>query len=49
MIFDAIRKWQKDFTIFVITHNKDLKDKFSHAILVEEGEDGAEARLVGAW
>ena len=46
---DAIRKWQKDFTIFVITHNKDLKDKFSHAILVEEGEDGAEARLVGTW
>ena len=46
---DAIRKWQKDFTIFVITHNKDLKDKFSHAILVEEGEDGAEARLVTSW
>lgn len=46
---DAIRKWQKDFTIFVITHNKDLKDKFSHAILVEEGEDGAEARLVTTW
>lgn len=46
---DAIRKWQKDFTIFVITHNKDLKDKFSHAILVEEGDDGAEARLVTTW
>lgn len=46
---DAIRKWQKDFTIFVITHNKDLKDKFSHAIQVEEGEDGAEARLVTSW
>lgn len=46
---DAIRKWQKDFTIFVITHNKDLKDKFSHAILVEECEDGAEARLVTTW
>lgn len=46
---DAIRKWQKDFTIFVITHNKDLKDKFSHAILVEEGEEGAEARLVSSW
>lgn len=46
---DAIRKWQKDFTIFVITHNKDLKDKFSHAILVEESEDGAEARLVTTW
>jgi len=46
---DAIRKWQQDFTIFVITHNKDLKDKFSHAILVEEGDDGAEARLVTTW
>jgi len=46
---DAIRKWQKDFTIFVITHNKDLKDKFSHAILVEEGDDGAEARVVTTW
>ena len=46
---DAIRKWQKEFTIFVVTHNKDLKDKFSHAILVEEGEDGAEARLVSSW
>lgn len=46
---DAIRKWQKEFTIFVITHNKDLKDKFSHAILVEESDDGAEARLVTSW
>jgi DNA repair exonuclease SbcCD ATPase subunit len=46
---DAIRKWQNDFTIFVITHNKDLKDKFSHSILVEEGDDGAEARLVTTW
>jgi DNA repair exonuclease SbcCD ATPase subunit len=46
---DAIRKWQKDFTIFVITHNKDLKDKFSHAIMVEEGDDGAEAKLVTTW
>ena len=47
---NAIRKWQKDFTIFVITHNKDLKDKFSHAILVEESEnDGAEAKVVTTW
>lgn len=46
---DAIRKWQNDFTIFVITHNKDLKDKFSHAILVEEGDDGAQAQLVVSW
>jgi DNA repair exonuclease SbcCD ATPase subunit len=46
---DAIRKWQKDFTIFVITHNKDLKDKFSHAILVEESDDGATGSVVTTW
>lgn len=46
---DAIRKWQKDLTIFVITHNKELKDKFSQAILVEEGENGAEGKLVSNW
>jgi exonuclease SbcC len=46
---DCIAKWQKDFTIFVITHNKDLKDKFSHAIVVEEGEDGSEAHVTSSW
>ena len=46
---DAIQKWKKDYTIFVITHNKDLKDKFSHAILVEEEQDGATATLVTSW
>jgi DNA repair exonuclease SbcCD ATPase subunit len=48
---DAIMKWQNDFTVFVITHNKDLQDKFSHAILVEEGDvdDGAIARVVNSW
>jgi DNA repair exonuclease SbcCD ATPase subunit len=46
---DCVKKWQKDYVIFVITHNNDLKDKFSHAILVEEGDDGAEARVVTAW
>jgi DNA repair exonuclease SbcCD ATPase subunit len=46
---DAIMRWQKEFTIFVITHNKDLKDKFSSAILVEEDDDGAIANLVNTW
>ena len=46
---NAILKWKKDFTIFVITHNKDLKDKFSHAIVVEEGDDGASASVVSSW
>jgi exonuclease SbcC len=43
---DAISKWEKDFVIFVITHNKDLKDRFTHAILVEESDDGSEGRLI---
>lgn len=46
---DAIKKWQKKYTIFVITHNKDLKDKFSHAILIEEDSDGAQGRIVNSW
>ena len=46
---DAIKKWQKNFTIFVITHNNDLKDKFSYAVMVEEGDDGAEGKLVNSW
>jgi DNA repair exonuclease SbcCD ATPase subunit len=46
---DAIRKWQKEFKIFVVTHNRRLKDKFSHALMVEEGDDGAEGRLVTSW
>ena len=46
---DSIKKWQKEFTVFVVTHNKDLKDKFSNAILVEESDDGAEAKLVSSW
>jgi exonuclease SbcC len=46
---DAIRKWQKEFKIFVVTHNRRLKDKFSHALMVEEDDDGAEGRLVTNW
>jgi exonuclease SbcC len=46
---DAIIKWEKDFVIFVITHNKDLKDKFSHIILVEENEDGSEGKLTTTY
>src|SRR5690606_1826428 len=39
---NAIKKWQNDFCVLVITHNDSLKDKFSHAIIVEEGDDGAD-------
>lgn len=46
---EAITKWQKDFTIFVISHKKEIKDKFNHAILVEEGDNGSEAKLVSTW
>lgn len=45
----AIKKWQDEFTILVVTHRDSLKDKFSHAILVEEGDDGSETRLVTSW
>lgn len=47
---EVIKKWQDKFTIFVITHNKDLKDKFGHAILVE-GDDvnGSTGSLVNSW
>ena len=47
---NVIKKWQDDFTIFVITHNKSLKDKFNHAILVEGDEvNGAVGTLVDSW
>lgn len=46
---NAIKKWQDEFTIMVVTHRESLKDKFSHAILVEEGDDGAETSLVTSW
>jgi DNA repair exonuclease SbcCD ATPase subunit len=46
---DAINKWKSEFKIFVVTHNRNLKDKFTHAMLVEESDDGAEGRLVDTW
>lgn len=36
---DIIKSLQKDFKILVITHNKSLKDKFSHAIYLEQDEN----------
>ena len=36
---DIIRVIQNDFKILVITHNNNLKHKFSHAILVEQDEN----------
>jgi DNA repair exonuclease SbcCD ATPase subunit len=45
-----LKKLQDRFKIFVITHNDRLKDKFSHAILIEYHEkDGSKAKVVSSW
>jgi DNA repair exonuclease SbcCD ATPase subunit len=47
---DIIRFFQKDFTVFVITHNDRLKTKFSNAILVEQDGNGvSRAKVVSSW
>lgn len=47
---DIIKKLQDEFKIFIITHNRSLKEKFSHAILVEgDTEKGASSRVVTNW
>src|SRR5690606_7892361 len=45
----AIKKWQDEFKIFLVTHNQDLKNKFSHSIVIEEGDDGADATIKTSW
>jgi DNA repair exonuclease SbcCD ATPase subunit len=37
---DIIHFFQKEFTVFVITHNERLKSKFSNAIMVEQDRNG---------
>jgi DNA repair exonuclease SbcCD ATPase subunit len=46
---DCIQKWQKDHFIFVITHNKFLKDKFSTIICVEESDLGSTCKITDTW
>lgn len=47
---DIVKFFQKDFTILVITHNDRLKDKFSHAILVEQDINMvSKARVISSW
>jgi len=47
---DIIKELQKDFKILVITHNNKLKDRFTHAILVEQDDDlTSTAKLVNNW
>lgn len=47
---DIVKFFQKDFTILVITHNDRLKDKFAHAILVEQDQNMvSKAKVVSSW
>lgn len=47
---DIVKFFQKDFTILVITHNDRLKDKFTHAILVEQDVNMvSRAKVVSSW
>lgn len=47
---DIIKFFQKDFKIMVVTHNDRLKDKFSHAILVEQDINMvSRAKVVSSW
>lgn len=47
---DIVKFFQKDFKILIITHNDRLKDKFTHAILVEQDTNMvSRARVVSSW
>lgn len=47
---DIVKFFQKDYTIVVITHDDRLKDKFSHAILVEQDINMvSRAKVVSSW
>lgn len=47
---EIIKKYKNKFKIFVITHDDRLKDKFKHAILVEQdGINGSTGKLVTDW
>jgi len=50
MFVDIVKLFQKDYTILVITHDDRLKDKFSHAVLVEQDINlVSRARVVSSW
>lgn len=47
---DIVKFFQKEYTILIITHNDRLKDKFSHAILVEQDANMVStAKVVSSW
>ena len=39
LLFDMIKLMEKNFKILLITHNDSLKDRFTHAILVEQDQN----------
>jgi len=47
---DIVKLLQKEYKILVISHNDRLKDKFSHAVLVEQDTNMvSKARVVSSW
>ena len=47
---DIVKFLQKELKVLVITHNDRLKDKFSHAILVEQDSNMvSKAKVVTSW
>lgn len=47
---EVITQLQKDYKVIVITHNNNLKEKFNHAILVEQDERFVStAKVVNIW
>jgi len=47
---NIMRKLENDFKLLVVTHNDELKDSFSHAILVEGNtEEGVNGTVVSSW
>jgi DNA repair exonuclease SbcCD ATPase subunit len=46
----AIKELQKDYKILIITHNNELKMKFSHAIVVEQDNNlNSTAKVSNGW
>lgn len=50
VLADIVKFFQKDFKILVISHNDRMKDKFSHAVLVEQDINMiSSAKVVSSW
>lgn len=50
LLFDTIKLLEQQFKILLITHNDSLKEKFSHAILVEQDQNLiSTAKIVSSW